>query len=343
MTFPGSRRTILAIRPSTIPDTTELDRLSTARPPRQAHIILNPISGDGRGGKLRPSIERELTSRGVEFELAETQGPRHATELARRKAADGVDAIVAVGGDGTAHEVANGLLQARRQNGADGPALAVLPVGTGNDFVKMLGLYKRLDRAYDVVAHAPRRRFDVGLARWDGGEEYFINGAGTGIDVEVVRQILKMRPMPGVLKYLNGVLRAVVRFQAIPLRVHVGDRLYQDRMMMVAVGNGRCIGGGFWVTPEAEPDNGLLDILMISKLNYPQIAAVIPKVMRGKHMGVRQVTMARHGEIRIEAGGDEPLFFQLDGELHEPAAARELRITVQPAALTVLAAEQAPV
>lgn len=317
--------------------------MSTARPPRQAHIILNPTSGDGRGGKLRPSIERELARRGVAFEVVETEGPRHATELARDIAADAVDVVAAVGGDGTAHEVANGLLQASRENGADGPALAVLPVGTGNDFVKMLGLYKRLDRAYDVLAHAPPRRFDVGLARWDGGEEYFINGAGTGIDVEVVRQILKLRPMPGVLKYLNGVLRAVVRFRAIPLRVHVGDRAYEDRMMMVAVGNGRCIGGGFWVTPEAEPDDGLVDILMVSNLNYPQIAAVIPKVMRGTHMGVRQVTMDRHGEVRIEAGGDEPLFFQLDGELREPPGARELRITVQPAALTVLAAEQAPV
>lgn len=317
-------------------------RLATDRPRRSAHVILNPTSGGGLGRKLRPAVERELAGRGIEFEVTETEEPGHAVHLARNGLRDDVDVVVAVGGDGTAHEVANGVLLARLDDGARVPDLAVLPVGTGNDFVKMLGVYKRLDRAYDVVARGLTRSFDIGRARWDGGEEFFINGAGTGIDVEVVRQILRLPHMPGVLKYLAGVLRAVVRYDAIPLRVHVGDEVFDDRMMMVAIGNGRCIGGGFWVTPEAEPDNGQLDILMSSDLNYPQIAVVVAKLMRGRHMGVRQITMRRGTRIRIEARSEEPLFFQLDGELREPAGARELHISVEPAALQVLTADPPP-
>ncbi len=305
---------------------------------RFAHVILNPISGGGRARKLRPRIERALWDRGVEFEVTETEGQGHAVSLARTWAPADVDVLVAVGGDGTAHEVANGILAAAR-DGVEPPALGVVPVGSGNDFVKLLGLYRKLDRAFDVVAHGEARRLDVGRAAWEGGEEYFINGAGTGIDVEVVRQIVQQPHIPGVLKYLNGVLRAVVGFRAIPLRVFVGDEVIADRMMMVALGNGRCIGGGFWVTPEAEPDDGLLDILMVTNLNYAQIAAVIPKVMRGRHMGVRQVAMRRAPEVRIEAAGEEPLFFQLDGELREPAEARQLHVSIQPAALRVLSAE----
>ncbi|MEJ2186193.1 MAG: diacylglycerol kinase family lipid kinase [Gemmatimonadota bacterium] len=308
---------------------------------RHAHVILNPVSGGGRGRKARERIEKGLTASGLRFDLSETQAQGHAFQLARERAFD-ADVVVAVGGDGTAHEVANGLLTAARQENRASAALAVLPVGSGNDFVKMLGLHGGLSGAITTVANGAVRYFDVGRVTWDGGDEFFINGAGTGIDVEVVRQVLRTPRLPGLLKYLVGVLRAVVRFRAIPLRVTVDGESFDGRMMMVAVGNGKCIGGGFWVTPDAEPEDALLDILMVDNLNYREIAAVIPKVMRGTHTGVRQVTMRRGREIRIEATGDAPLFFQLDGELREPPNARMMEISTLPGALSVLVGAGAP-
>ncbi|MEJ2215856.1 MAG: diacylglycerol kinase family lipid kinase [Gemmatimonadota bacterium] len=299
-------------------------------------MILNPVSGGGRGRKMRERIEKGLAAAGLEFDISETEAQGHALRLARERAFD-ADVVVAVGGDGTAHEVANGLLTAGFQAGAQAATLGVLPVGTGNDFVKMLELADGLNGAIATVANGIPRRFDVGRVRWDGGDEFFINGAGTGIDVEVVRQVLRLPQLPGVLKYLVGVLRAVVGFRAIPLRVTVDGERFDDHMMMIAVGNGKCIGGGFWVTPAAEPEDRLLDILMVTSLNYREIAAVIPKVMRGTHTGMRQVTMRQGRQIRIEAAGDEPLFFQLDGELREPPGARTVEISTLPGALTVLA------
>jgi len=303
---------------------------------RHAHVILNPVSGNGRGRAMRSRIERGLAQAGVNFAISETEARGHALHLARELAYD-ADVLVAVGGDGTAHEVANGLLAAGLEDGPPAAALGVLPVGTGNDFVKMLGLHDGLNGAIAALASGAPRLFDVGRVRWNGGEEYFINGAGTGIDVEVVRQSLRLPRMPGVLKYLTAVLRAVVGFRAIPLAVTVDDQPFQDHMMMVAVGNGRCIGGGFWVTPDAEPADGLLDILMVTSLNYREIAAVIPRVMRGTHTGMRQVTMGRGARILIEATGDAPLFFQLDGELREPPDARTMEIGTVPGALRVIA------
>jgi diacylglycerol kinase (ATP) len=302
---------------------------------RHAHVILNPVSGGGRGGKVRGRIEKELAASGLEFDVSQTEARGHALHLARERAFD-ADVVVAVGGDGTAHEVANGLLTAGLQSDRTPAALGVLPVGSGNDFVKMLGLADGLNGAIATLANGRLRRFDVGRVSWDGGEEFFINGAGTGIDVEVVRQVLRTPRLPGLLKYLVGVLRAVVGFRAIPLRVTVDGEDFDDRMMMVAVGNGKCIGGGFWVTPDAEPEDALLDILMVTSLNYREIAAVIPKVMRGTHAGVRQVTLRRGQTIRIEATGDEPLFFQLDGELKEPPGARAMEISTVPGVLQVL-------
>jgi diacylglycerol kinase (ATP) len=285
---------------------------------------------------MRERIERGLAASGLQFDITETEARGHAFSLARDRAFD-ADVVVAVGGDGTAHEVANGLLAAGGRADSPPAALGVLPVGTGNDFVKMLGLNDGLTGAIATVANGTLRRFDVGRVRWDGGDEFFINGAGTGIDVEVVRQVLRLPRLPGVLKYLVGVLRAVVGFRAIPLRVTVDGEAFDDHMMMVAVGNGKCIGGGFWVTPDAEPDDALLDILMVTDLNYREIAAVIPRVMRGAHTGMRQVTMRRGRHIRIEAAGAEPLFFQLDGELREPPAARVMEIETLAGTLNVLA------
>lgn len=303
---------------------------------RYAHVILNPVSGGGRGRKMRDRVEKGLAGCGLDISLSVTEARGHAVELARASAFD-ADVVVAVGGDGTAHEVANGLLTAGLQVGAPPAVLGVLPVGSGNDFVKMLGLADGLNGAIATVANGVARRFDVGRVRWDGGDEFFINGAGTGIDVEVVRQALRHPRLPGVLKYLVGVLRAVIGFRAIPVRVTVDGERFDDRMMMVAVGNGKCIGGGFWVTPAAEPEDRLLDILMVTSLNYREIAAVIPRVMRGTHTGMRQVTMRQGSQIRIEATGNEPLFFQLDGELREPPGARAMEISTLPGALAVLA------
>jgi YegS/Rv2252/BmrU family lipid kinase len=298
-------------------------------------VILNPASGGGAGARRRPEIERELSRRGVRFDLFETRGPGAGLQIARDCAKRGVSTIVAAGGDGTAHEVANGILQAR----TGGCALGLLPIGTGNDFVKVVPGTADRAAAYDTIARGKAALYDVGRARWGESEEYFINGMGTGIDVEVVRQLRHLPHLPGSLKYLLALLRALVRFQPPTIRVRIDDEQLERQIMIVAVGNGVCQGGGFYLAPDASPSDGVLDICLVERLSLAGIARVIPKVMRGTQRGDPKVFMRTTRAVRIEALDGRALFFHLDGELHEPDGLQLLEVEVLPGALPVLTGE----
>jgi YegS/Rv2252/BmrU family lipid kinase len=304
-------------------------------------VILNPTAGSGRAGKLRPELERELVKRSVEYEVRETAARGHAIDLARLAAARGIPTIVAAGGDGTIHEVANGILQAHVNGGRPAPTLAVVPTGTGNDFVKVVDGARAIPEAYDTLASGTVRRFDAGLVEWEGGQEFFVNGMGTGIDVEVVRQFVRLPRVPGVpavAVYLVALLRALAVFRPIPLRIRLDGSAWDQEVMIVAIGNGICLGGGFYLCPGALPDDGRFDVCVVDRLSLMQIAQVIPRVLRGTHTSLPTVKMKRAQVIEIEALGPDPLFFQLDGELREPSSARWVRITLHPGALPVVGA-----
>lgn len=299
------------------------------------HIILNPQSGSGSGLRCRPEVEEEFRSLGIDFTLEETVHRGHAVELAYAAARRGARTIIAAGGDGTVHEVVNGILRARDEGVSPTPILGVVPIGTGNDFVK--NLTGGIDRssAYRAIASGQVRNFDLGRVRWEGGTEYFMNGVGTGIDVQVVRQITRLPRLPGVVSYLVGLLRALVTFRPLPLRILVDGVPTEQRVMIVAVGNGFCLAGGFHLFPDALPDDGHLDLCVVDELNLPQIAVVLPRVLRGRHGGHPRVTLSTARSVVIEALGDEPLFFQVDGELREPVAAYRLEIEIAHAVLPV--------
>jgi diacylglycerol kinase (ATP) len=305
---------------------------------KTAKVILNPTSGGGRGRRAARSILVGLERRGIDAEIAATSGPREAVALAREAARAKVDLVVAAGGDGTVHEVAGGLLEAMA-DGVDGPALGVLPVGTGNDFAKLVGPLKDLEASLDILAGGALRRFDAGRALWGDRAHWFVNAGGTGIDVEVVRQIVRRRggSSPALVKYLGAVLRALVRYRPVPLRIRMDDRTVETDTMIVAAANGRCIGGGFWVCPAAEPDDGRFDICIVKRTSYLEALRAIPLILRGVHERHPKVEMHRAARVVIEAMGPEPLFFQLDGELHEPPDARSLTFEIVPGALPVLA------
>ena len=302
-----------------------------------ASVILNPTAGGGRATRLSEHILMGLERRGIDATLTATTAPREAARLGEEAARTGVDLIIAAGGDGTVHEVANGLLRARAE-GARGPALGILPVGTGNDFAKLIGPRDDLDGSLDILVHGHRKRLDAAVAQWGDSTHWFINAAGTGIDVEVVRQILRKRGRgtPEVARYLSAVLRALIRYRAIPLRIRLDDRVVERETMIIAAANGRCIGGGFWICPSAEPDDGRFDICIVRKLSYLGALRALPLIMRGKHEKHPQVEMYQATKVEIEALGPDPLFFQLDGELHEPPGARTLSLRIEPGALPIM-------
>ncbi len=301
--------------------------------PTSIDVILNPAAGGGAGRKHGSEIEPELAARGIACRLHETTGPGTAVEQARALANQGARVVAAAGGDGTMHEVANGLLQ------ADSPAvctLGLIPLGTGNDFVKVVPGTRQRSAAYDTIARGECEQFDVGRVSWEGREEFFLNGMGTGVDVEVVRQLQSLPQLPGALKYLVALLRALAGYTPAELTVTTDGQAVRQRVMIVAVGNGICQGGGFYLAPDASPRDGLFDLCLVKKLSLPAMARVLPRIMRGTQRGDPAVFMRTGSEFQFEAVNEGPLFFHLDGELREARTSRSVHVRVLPGRLPVL-------
>lgn len=295
-------------------------------------VILNPASGHGLGRKLRPRIEQGLREAGLAFDLVETGEPGHGVRLGREASAAGIERVLAAGGDGTVHEVANGLLEAAPAgDGATRPALGTIPIGTGNDFAKLLGVSKLPpERAARVMAGAEVRVFDVG--RVIG--EYFDNSLGIGFDAEVARQANRTKRLSGLAVYVVAVYKSFVSFRAPVLEVTSAPHNETGPMMMLECSIGVSAGGGFYLTPDAEPSDGLLDVCLIRKVGLGKFLRYVPRVLKGGHVGLPEVAMFRTAALRIRSA-DRPLLLHLDGEVREPEG-REVEITLEPKRLRVL-------
>jgi YegS/Rv2252/BmrU family lipid kinase len=258
-----------------------------------------------------------------------TDGPGHGAQLAGRAARDGARHIVAVGGDGTVHEVANGML---RQGGA--ATLGVIAVGTGNDFAKVVGMYRQDPvRAVARLVSARARVFDVGRV----GEEYFVNSMGFGFGPEVVRVRNASPARSGRLSYLIAATRAFFGFRAPLLEVRAAEHRERGYMMMVEVCNGTTAGGAYRFAPKADPADGYLDVCLVRRVSLPRFLMATPRVMRGTHTHMKEVALFRTREVRVRAI-DTPLLLHLDGELRTPGVA-ECTVGVVPGCLNVLVAQ----
>ncbi len=295
-------------------------------------VILNPWAGRGLGEKHRGPTLRGLKHAGLAFELAETTGPGHALALAREAVANGVTRIIVAGGDGTIHEVANALLDAApASDGATSAAVGCIPLGTGNDFAKLIGVYGLPPVAAAArMVHAGTAVFDVGKA-WS---EYFVNIFGVGFDAEVVRQANKIRRLKGLAVYLAAIYKTFVLFRAPTLEITSREHRESAAMMMLTAAIGIAGGGSFYLTPQADPMDGLLDVCLIRKVGLMTFLRAVPKVMKGTHATLDEVAMFRTRSVTIRSSG-APLVVQLDGELREPGL-NEVEVTIEPKRLRVL-------
>ncbi len=262
------------------------------------------------------------------MDLERTERPGHAVALAARAAADGARYVIAVGGDGTVHEVANGLLSA-----GGGAVLGVVPIGSGNDFAKLVGVYRHDPaRAVARLVTATPRRFDAGRVLG----EWFVNSMGFGFGPAVVRTRNAMPGLRGFLSYLVPIVRTFFRFRPPLLEVRAAGFAERGVMMMVEVCNGTTAGGSYRFAPDADPTDGKLDVCLIRRVSLPRFLLAIPRVIRGTHAGMREVALVRTAELVIRSP-DEPLLLHLDGELREPGV-HECTVKVDRGKLNVLVA-----
>lgn len=299
-------------------------------------IILNPFARNGRAGKQRALLAAALQRVGLSFEIWQTEGPGHGVELAQRAAEAGA-AVVAAGGDGTIQEVSRGVIE----NGSAVP-LGVIPMGTGNDFVKMLGMPKSVDATAQALAKAVPRAVDYGLAHWwEEGERRsrpFMNAMGAGFDAAVARRAASLKYLPGITGYLAAVVRTLRQWEGPTVLVRTGsvsseEILYEGPLLLVTVANGVSSGGTFYLTPDASIIDGHLDVCVVEQTSPRRILQVLPKAMKGRHVAEREVHTARVIRLQIEAETGLPV--HADGELLA-ARAQRIEVDVVPGGLTIL-------
>ncbi|MFZ5815506.1 MAG: diacylglycerol/lipid kinase family protein [Bacillota bacterium] len=296
-------------------------------------FIVNPTAGHGRALKTWKRIE-PLAAQLGEYSVKFTERPRHGEVLARQAAGEGFDRVVSLGGDGTLNEVGNGLM-------GTGAALAVVPTGTGNDWVRTVGLtHKDPEQAVRVAFQGRLVRMDVGLAH---GYRHFFNIAGIGFDAEVSRQVNDYGPVlkavGGTLPSLLGIVGTLFRFTGVPVQVDLdGQVIQRERLLLMAVGIARYYGGGMMILPEAVVDDGLFEIAWAQDLGRLELINLVGKIYSGAHVGHPKITITRGR--RVVATSDRPVAFHLDGDV---AGNLPVTFEILPRALTVVVPEESPV
>ncbi len=287
-------------------------------------VVLNPVAGRGRAQGEWNDVRRRLTAAGVAFDEAVTSRPLEAIEISEKEAGN-FSCIVAAGGDGTVHEVANGLMRAGGRT-----ALGVIPLGSGDDFAKLLSARDPIQR---LAAREPRP-FDIGRIV-AGDTRYFANGMDIGFGAHGARNVASVPAfLTGFAAYLGALALTLLRYPSLRVRIQLDDTPPVDlTTAMTAVMNGTTFGGSFRVCPEANAADGLLDVLIVDALGRLAILGLVPKIMRGAHAGDPRLRLLRARRVTIES--DTPLLVEADGEIAFDGA-RRLEIEVLPAALRVV-------
>ena len=296
-------------------------------------IIVNPAAGAGKTAKKWPQIMTLLKSLGLDFEHDVTEAPGHAIELAKSAAKKGYEIVVSVGGDGTLHEIVNGLHEAGATTDV---AVGIVNTGTGADYIRTLGLPRRYKEACKCLLSPSRRTVDLGVVEYtkDGQRKkrLFVNFAGIGFDAEVVKATTeKFKALGDMPSYLMGLFSTLMSYENRDVSITVDGEHGERRICTVLLNNGRYGGGGMMPAPNADPGDGFFDLVIIDDITKPDLIMSLPRIYRGTHLTHPKVTLMRAREVEITPTLTSAV--QADGELLGEAPAR---FTVLPAALKII-------
>lgn len=293
----------------------------------RVHLIFNPAARRERSGRRGAEISAFLEGRGVDAVWHVTERRGHASEIVEALPGDAL--AVAVGGDGTAHEVAAACAGTARTMG-------VLPVGSGNDYVKALGIGTELAGALRVLADGEPRLVDTGVVSTEHQANVpFNNGLGIGFDAQVAAGVAAApRRLGGAGGYLWSVGRLLAGFECngVSLRLDGGEPR-RSETILVAVALGTTYGAIFRFAPQARLDDGRFDVVWSTKVSLADVLRLVPRVLGGTHIGHPKIRSARAGEVEVELA--EPLTAHVDGELLKPA--RRFAVRILPGNLRIVA------
>lgn len=271
---------------------------------RKLFFVINPCAGKGKSKRVWEKVKAGLGScaKSAEIEYGFTEGPGHAGILAKKAAHYGFDSVIAIGGDGTAGEAADGLA-------GTATALGIIPAGTGNDFIKTAGIPKNPIAALKRIVSGRRSAVDIG----EINGRKFLNIASTGFDAEVAYLVHSGFRRFRAFAYLAAVAKALVSFNSGHVDLEIDGTHIGGDILLAAVCNGRYYGNGLMISPGAKTDDGLFDVVIVKKVPRFEIIKFLPIVFKGGHLHHPAVKVIRGKRICITA--QKPLKIQADGEV----------------------------
>ncbi|GMQ84636.1 MAG: diacylglycerol kinase family lipid kinase [Acidimicrobiia bacterium] len=270
-------------------------------------VIVNPAAG--RGQDLGERAAAALTAHGIAHDIRVSPSTDSVGDVVAEGAANGFTNFAAVGGDGMANLVLNGLMA---HNWVTPPTLAILPAGSGSDFIRTFGIPRRLEDAASHLIDEQRYPTDVGLIEGAFGARHFLNAANVGIAARSADMATRLPDWLGATRYTIAFWMALAGFPSADVRVEVDGRSLGGDLMNVVIANGQFFGGGLNVAPRASVEDGLLDVQLFAgpRRNAPTIMA---RMLRGKHLSHRAVTRRKGATVRVECPGSWPV--EADGEV----------------------------
>jgi YegS/Rv2252/BmrU family lipid kinase len=277
-------------------------------------VIVNPVAGAKTTYRKWPVINELLQSGGMSFEYQYTEGTGHAIELAREATASGYQFVVAVGGDGTVNEVANGILQARDSSEA---TIGIISTGTGGDFIRTAGITRDYIKASSCLHGAERRMIDVGVVDFTKNNQpsrrYFINSAGVGFDAQAIEAASRLpKIFGGTVPYVLGLLKSVISYRNKLLEVCFNDRCEQRKVLTMVMANGCYFGGGMCIAPNADIYDGVFDVVCVGDVGKIDLLKTFPKIYKGTHITHPLVEIERSSHVEIKSA--DKVFIEADGE-----------------------------
>jgi YegS/Rv2252/BmrU family lipid kinase len=301
---------------------------------RKVKIILNPMADMGNAWRVARDL-RSITEQHGGVDWSGTVYPGHGIELAKQAGEQGYDLVIAIGGDGTVHEVVNGLMRVAEEKR---PLLGVVPVGSGNDFSHGINASQKPTEALMRALDGEVSLVDLGLMTdEDGRQEYFDNTLGIGFDTVVTIRSHNLPVLRGFLMYLTAVIQTIfLNHDPITMQIETENGKWEQSNLLLTMCNGPREGGGFMIAPEAKIDDGILHYAMIKNVSRLMMFRLVPEVMKGTHGRFQQVALGSCKRMSVTA--DRPMYIHADGEIYSGFGSNVRKVTfeVVPGALKVV-------
>lgn len=292
-------------------------------------LVVNPSAGGGRAARVAPAVAEALKAAGRDVEFVVSAGRHHLRQIVSETTAD---QVIAVGGDGTAHDAARGVIA------GDGAAvLGIVPAGSGNDFSRALGMPGDTSAAAAALIQAKPSLIDYARVTWSApsgdGSSLFVNAIGCGFDAAAAARARRVRYLRGIPRYLVAALSELTRWSSPQIIIESDEIKWEGRALLVTLGNGVSSGGGFLLTPRADMQDGLLDLCVAHQMSIYRILRVLPAALAGKHLDLPEISFANVRQVGMTFEPGVPV--HLDGEI-ATMDAHSIRVEVIPKRLKVL-------